>query len=478
MILRRMLMSFFLFILLTSLLNIVISHYSTEQVLEHFTSTFKNSLSESVTKNLQDYYKKEGSFSGVAEPMILPRELQLVFTEPHAHGPLWSPIDSNHNHYFTLAGDGWWDVVLVDEQGRILIGKELANNRMDEGYPITSDGKQLGTFWLIPKANSLLEITHSFLLLPVTRNNLLAAFLSSVIAFIFAYLVSRFFSSKIETLAQAAHNIAQGNLEYRVPVRSEEVLGKLAADFNTMADRLQKDRQLRRQLQADVVHELRTPLAVSQGILDSLESGFIPWDSNSLSSLQEEIGRMNRLVTDLHDLSKAETRQLSIQKELIYAGDLLERIEESFQKTAKLSNLDFLVDFPLAERSALLYIDPDRTVQIFLNLLHNAVRYTPAGGTIQITVRFQREMNKNGIELAVSDTGTGIAPEHMPHIFDRFYRGDQSRSRQTGGSGLGLAIAKEFVELQGGIITAKSTIGKGTTFYVWLPVELEAGLEI
>ncbi|WP_423244894.1 HAMP domain-containing sensor histidine kinase [Heliophilum fasciatum] len=302
---------------------------------------------------------------------------------------------------------------------------------------------------------------------------MLSAILSCVLALAFAYFVSRFFSAKIETLARAAHLIAQGQLEHRVPVSPNEVLGKLSADFNTMADHLQKGQQLRRQLQADVVHELRTPLAVSQGILDSLESKVIPWDERSLSSLQEEIGRMNRLVTDLHDLSKAETRQLSIQKELIYVGDLLERVQESFQETVRLAGVHFQVGLPPAESGALLYIDPDRTIQILLNLLHNALRYTPSGGMIQINLCLQIANNSPGINIMVTDTGTGIAPEHLPFIFDRFYRGDQSRSRQTGGSGLGLAIAKEYVELQGGQIMAASTLGAGTTIRLWLPVESE-----
>ncbi|MZP29196.1 HAMP domain-containing protein [Heliobacterium undosum] len=466
---KRFFLYFLALILLTAGLNLAITASGSKLSFDRFTAQFRDAFAEAAGVAITAHYRAHGDLEGLTEEAVTPRELVVRFPRQFERDP-----DHGPPPFVNVPGGGTWTVIVEDSAGQIVLGPEGttlagAHAGYATAYPLEVDGRRIGLLRLLPKENSLLETARNFLIVPLVIRQVGTVIIASIIALIIAFFISNRLIQPIGVLAEAARSIARGNLGHRVTLTGGDELGELAADFNTMAARLEEDQRLRRQLQADVVHELRTPLAVCQSLFDALESGVATWDKEALTTLQEETGRMNRLVHDLHALSKAETRQLSFCKEWLYVGDLLERLEESFSAAARQKGVSFTVTAERETAGTLLYVDPDRTVQIFLNLLHNALRHTCPGGFISVDT----QVRPGGIAIAVRDSGCGIAPEHLPHIFDRFYRIDESRTRRTGGSGLGLAIAREYALLQGGSISADSVPGQGSVFTVYLPTEEE-----
>jgi signal transduction histidine kinase len=244
-------------------------------------------------------------------------------------------------------------------------------------------------------------------------------------------------------------------------------LGELAASFNQMSADLTQSQELRRQMTADIAHELRTPLTVVLGHTEALSDGELPPDPETFEIIFDETKRLNRLVEDLRTLSLSDAGELHLNRSEIPPGDLLERAVAARKPEAKAKEIDLQID--ITGGLPAVDVDADRMIQVLVNLLDNALRYTPAGGWINLSAkRFQE-----GVAISVQDSGPGISPEDLEHLFERFYRGDKSRQREEGGSGLGLAIAKSLVESQGGNIKVESQPGEGARFIVELPVAIE-----
>jgi signal transduction histidine kinase len=265
-------------------------------------------------------------------------------------------------------------------------------------------------------------------------------------------------------LMEAAGRVAEGDYAARVAERGPRELRALSRAFNAMAGRLEKNEEQRRSLLADVTHELRTPLTVIQGNLEGLLDGVYPRDDARLAAILDETQVLSRLIEDLRTLSLAEAGALKLQREPIDLPALLGEAAASFRAQAEAAgvtvSLEAAPDLPLLEA------DPVRLREVAGNLIANALRYTPAGGRIQIQCSL--EGGGESVAVAVSDTGRGIAPGDLPHVFDRFYKSADSR-----GSGLGLAIAKNLVAAHGGEIAAHSPgmDGVGTTVRFTLPLE-------
>jgi len=268
----------------------------------------------------------------------------------------------------------------------------------------------------------------------------------------------------IRALARASQEIARGAYGSRVAAGGSDELALLAASFNEMAASLESAERRRRALLSDVAHELRTPLATIEGYVEGLRDGIVAPEQSTWSLLASETARLQRLVEDLQLVSRAEERQLDLRTQEVEPGalvaDAAARMAPSYE--AKGVRLVPEVEPGLPTVA----VDPDRLGEVLANLLDNALRHTPAGGTVSLRAALRR----GDLELAVSDTGEGIAPEHLGRVFERFYRADQARSRATGGSGIGLAIAKAIVEAHGGSLRAESDgPGRGATFVVTLP---------
>lgn len=317
---------------------------------------------------------------------------------------------------------------------------------------------------------------------------LIAALIAAVAAGLVSYFVARQVVAPIRAMTQASQHIAAGNYAERVPVRvapgNEDELGSLALSFNQMAARLEQTETMRRQLIGDVAHELRTPLTTIKGSMEALIDGVLPADETTFQQVYQEADRLQRLVTDLQELSRVEAHAYPLHLQPVRMGPLIQgvvaRLKHQFD--------DHGVSLEVACSASVpdLMADEDRLTQVLTNLLGNALQYTPEGGkvSVQCSVVSSQSLRNRSLHpvntplhtescllLTVTDTGTGIPAEHLPHVFDRFYRVDKSRSRAGGGSGIGLTIARHLIEAHGGQIWAESEgMGKGSQFIFYLPV--------
>ncbi len=363
-------------------------------------------------------------------------------------------------------------VVVADSAGE-MVGQELSPTELSLGAPIVVGNDVVGTVLVAWSRQIVLgEIEEAFLqsvrrslFFVILGGCLLAVGLGAIIA----YQITR----PLQELRQAAAEIASGNLESRVQIRGRDEVAELARSFNDMARALQRQEEKRRQMLADIAHELRTPLSVIRGHLEALLDGLYPLDSAHLAPVYNETLLLQRLVEDLRILSLAEAGKLPLEKSWFDAAKLINEIVELAEAEASEKGLTIRcsVESPLP-----LYADRQRIGQVIHNILANALNFTPEGGTIvvkagKVSPGSSAKGAEEFVEISITDTGPGIPPEDLPHIFDRFWRKEPSRSRSTGGSGLGLSIAKELVEAHGGSIQVQSTVGKGTTFTVMIPVK-------
>lgn len=275
---------------------------------------------------------------------------------------------------------------------------------------------------------------------------------------LFVMLGFRRVGSPVTDIVDAAQRVAAGDFTTRIDPAGPRFVRTVSSAFNTMTERLQNHDRQRRELMADIAHELRTPLTVIQGRLEGLLDGVYPRDDERLGSVLEETRVLGRLVEDLRTLANAETGILALQKEPTELTPLIRDVVQALSAGVASAGVSVVVaaqpDLPVVD------IDPLRIREVIANLLTNALRYTPAAGTVTISARRQT----HGIAVSVSDTGAGISPDDLPKIFDRFYKGRASR-----GSGLGLTIARNLVTAHGGTIRADSTPGRGTTITFDLP---------
>jgi signal transduction histidine kinase len=287
--------------------------------------------------------------------------------------------------------------------------------------------------------------------------------LSVVVGLIGGVTISRVISAPVNDLVKAARRIGDGQLAVRVPVRGSRELQDLARTFNKMAADLQQAETLRTNLMADVSHELRTPLAVLEGNLRAALDHVYVLDEAEIANLYTQTRHLIRLVNDLRELSLAEAGQLALEKSPVDLQALAAETLQALEPLAAEKNVRLANEVSVATE---VNADPFRLRQVMFNLLSNALRHTPEGGVISVRAKG----SPDAMTLSVADTGAGLAAEQLTSIFDRFFRADKSRSRETGGTGLGLAIAKAIITAHGGQIWAESAgLGKGSCFTFSLP---------
>ncbi|MEM8862020.1 MAG: ATP-binding protein [Chloroflexota bacterium] len=278
-------------------------------------------------------------------------------------------------------------------------------------------------------------------------------------------------------IRKASQAISKGDHSARVKVRARNELGRVANAFNEMAEEIEKQDQARKKMVADVAHELRTPLTVMKSNLEAMLDGIIDPTNDELSELHDEVGRLSRMIEDLRMLSLADSGELPIIKGEVDVRQLLGTIVTRYTALAESREIELVLDdtsVPL-----IIYADADKMQQAIRNLLENALHYTPQGGRVRVTA----VQDQARAQISIIDTGSGIQAEELENLFDRFWRGDRSRNRNSGGSGLGLAIVQQITELHGGSVTAVSPDGAGAVFTITMPldgakVEPESVLEI
>lgn len=294
------------------------------------------------------------------------------------------------------------------------------------------------------------------------------AIVGGIIGILFGVLMGRSLTAPLNNLAEAARAIGARNLSRRVEEKGTDEIRDVARAFNEMAADLEQAEQLRRNLLADVAHELRTPLSVLQANLRAILDEVYPLDVTEIARLYDQTRFLHRLVNDLHELAQAEARQLSLNLQQTDPARLARQTAETFRPAAEAKEVELSLVLPAGLPPV--QIDRARFSQVLQNLLGNALRHTPPGGLITI----ETGIESDSLRLSISDTGAGIAPEHLPYIFDRFYRADPARSHDSSGAGLGLAIARAIVEAHHGQISVVSegNSGQGTTFTIHLPLEI------
>lgn len=360
---------------------------------------------------------------------------------------------------------------LTTADGNLIYGNSADENTQPlHSLPIIVDGETQAVLTVVDVQNTPGGLNARGLLRPpleVEQTILLVIFVGSGIGILFGVLMSRTLTAPLDDLTEAAEAIGRGQLNRRVQVNGTAETASLARSFNAMIEKLQHTEMLRRNMVADVAHELRTPITALQANIYAILDDAYPMTKTEIAGLYEQTRMLSRLVNDLHELSQAEARQLPLDRISVDLSQALPEFVAPFRSVAESKGvrLELLIPPALPPIS----VDVERINQVLHNLLSNALRHTPSGGVIQIAAN----ADENGVRIAVKDSGDGIAPEHLPNVFERFYRADYARSRQAGGTGLGLAIARAIVEAHDGHISVSSAgvQGQGTTFLVQLPLQ-------
>ncbi len=351
--------------------------------------------------------------------------------------------------------------VIVVSSGPFRIGESVDAEEVAEGVSITIDGEIVGTVLVSAPPPGPDPREQEYLNRTLWALGVGAVGAGSA-ALLVGLLLSRHFLRPLTELTQAITAMKQGDLNQQVQVRTRDELGALAQTFNQMSAEIHRANQLRKQMTADIAHDLRTPLMVISGYLEALRDGTLKPTQERFDAMDQEALLLKRLIDDLRTLSLADAGELKLVYQSVSPRELLEQVSQSFTPLAAEQQVTLHV---AAEESLPpLYVDRERMLQVLANLVSNALRYTPAGGSV--TLRAQQQQDR--VQLVISDTGSGIPEDKLPNIFERFYRIEESRTENQGESGLGLAIAKSIVEAHRGTIAAQSRVGSGTSMIITL----------
>lgn len=442
-----------------------------------------------LVSSLTEYYEKNGSWDGIetywSDLRWREARLTAVTQQPKSQTPNEYPnFGFGPNPGDPMGGPGGPErdrirlFGLADANGKVLIpsdpkypaGSTAPSDQLKDGAAITVNNQKVGTLMMIrlqPRFNP-----EENLFLQRTTDALIYASLGALlIAVLLGIFLARTLIRPLQALTVAARNIAQGEWEQEVRVTTHDEIGQLAAAFNTMSQEVTRVNQQRRQMTADIAHDLRTPLTVIAGYIESMRDGVLQPTNERLTLIYTEIERLQNLVNDLRMLSQVDAGELPLHRQFIDPLDLLERAAAPFQHSAEQNGIHLAVSAP--DGLPLIYVDEARMMQVLSNLISNSMRYTPEGGEICLSAETHLDgAGASQMRLTVRDTGSGMPAEELPLIFDRFYRVDKSRSSgDVGETGLGLAIVKALVEAHGGKIEVESTLGKGTAMHLLLPVE-------
>jgi len=444
-------LSFAVIIMLSVGLVYFLTAESVTRQFDEYRQSKREDLGVSLGSQLSWYYGETGEWIGVDN--LFYREARIVIGDEVYIGRTISVAG-----IFSIANEEGDIFLSTDSEEEI--GRPLTDEELTTGLPIVVDGVRVGTL-VVGEAGPNLDPLEAEFLSSAIRSAMLGGGIAIGLALILSIFLILQILSPLKKLTRATTRIARGDLSGAVNLRSHDELGQLGQSFDQMIENLRHSETLRQMMTADIAHELRTPVTIIQGTLEALIDGVYEPSDETIAPIYEETLHLGRLIDDLRDLALAEAGELRLEKEPVDLEGLIRQVAE-----AAVSSLD---EPPALRIDAVSPVptlegDPKRLRQVIANLLGNAFRHTPPRGEIRIKITPAGA----GIEFSVSDTGPGIAEEDLPHLFERFYRGDPARSR-GGGTGLGLAIVKQWVEAHGGTIRAENVPGSGARFTVWLP---------
>ena len=431
----------------------ITARWNTRQEFINFLSDQSKS---NIVSNLSIYHQQNGSWVGVENTFI-----QSNGRQPPGMGMGQGPRAETLQPFALTDKNGY----VIISNGTFRPGDKIPRDDLELGVSITENNEIIGILVPIrvPFQGSQRELEF------IERTNLTllyGALIGAVVALFLGIFLSRTITRPLRELTEATHAVSQGDLSQQVPVRTKDELGELANAFNKMSAELLRSVNARRQMTADIAHELRTPLSLIFGHAEAVHDEVLPPSKENFEIIREEAERLGHLVDDLRTLSLADAGELSINPQIIEPGQLLQEVASLYQFQMK--KRDISLELDIASPLPKLEIDPGRMTQVLTNILDNAARHTPEGRRIVLSARQIHER----VELAIQDSGPGLPPEETDRIFERFYRADASRQRDVvapGGSGLGLAIAKSIVLAHNGQLWAESGPEKGLKVIISLP---------
>ncbi len=412
---------------------------------------------DAVMDVLTEHYAQHGNWDDLAKEvdqiLFPPFVKPFPVAPPNAHG-----FESQR-----------YPFVVVDAQGFIVYGstiwmeQPISPEILERGEPLVVEGETVG-YLLNARISPQWERNspQGSFLATINQAMIFATLSAFGVALILSALLARSLTSPLRELSAATEKVTQGALGYTVTVRTKDEIGQLGQSFNRMSTELARINALRKQMTADIAHELRTPLSVLLGYTESLSDGKLQGTSQIYTTMHEMTRHLSHLVDDLRTLSLAEAGELSFNFQNLNLPTLLERLAQVYRPKAAEKDITMHVDYQPSVRQ--IHADLDRLIQVLDNLLSNALRHTPEGGAVWLSAKDQG----SDVVVCVKDSGQGIPPEELPFIFDRFYRGDRSRT-PSGSTGLGLSIAKSLTEAMGGVIEIQSQWGEGSTFCLRFP---------
>jgi signal transduction histidine kinase len=395
-----------------------------------------------------DYYHRHGSWQGVSGVQLDPKQ-ELIPAWQSDQGP-FTLVDT-HTDQVVLAGQGYQ------------VGAVMPSEAISNGIPIKSDNETVGIL-LINRPFYRIGPPGSAFLDRINIQILGSGLLAVGLALILAVILSRTLTRPIRELTAATQAVSVGGQAHQVPVRSRDELGQLATSFNRMSADVARSLNMRRQMTADIAHELRTPISIILGHAEAVHDGVLPASPETFEIIREEASRLGHLVDDLRTLSMADAGELKLTLRPYPPEQLLNDTQRLYahQSRQKKVTISTNIEAGLPE----VEMDPQRMKEVFMNILDNALRYTPENGNIMLSAGLVDDV----VEFKVQDSGPGVESCELDRIFERFYRTEPSRTRDAGGSGLGFAIAKSIVEKHKGRIWGESKPDEGLTVIIHLPV--------
>jgi signal transduction histidine kinase len=415
---------------------------------------------QEIVRKAENYYRINGSWDGIEsiaanfQPTMMGGSMNMgmnMNTGPGKNGE-FTIIDTNRVVVWSSAGNE--------------VGSTMDESVLENAITL-SIAPQKVVGYLIVNNRQVVQATEVSPLIEKLRAVVLrSGLIVGILALILAILLANQLIKPVRLLTQAADSLAGGKLSTRVKVKGQDEIAHLGMSFNTMAENLESAESRKKAMTADIAHELRSPLAVQKAQLEAMQDGIVPITQENLQTVVEQTNFLTRLVDDLRTLALVDAGELTLEMQEVDFLSLISKVVERFKPQADQQKVE--LEFVNAAKTEVINVkaDPDRMTQILGNLIANALHHTPAGGRIKI------DLKKNGGQVIVSvrDHGCGIPDDDLPHLFERFYRGDKSRNRQDSGStGLGLSIARNLARVHGGDLTAENAEGGGALFILTLP---------
>ena len=414
--------------------------------------------SQRASGDFQHYIEQTGT--------IRYRRFTDILSRLYGAGSGWSGVQAEVERMAQISGQR---VLVADMQDRVvgdsghkLTGSLVSPSWARLGSSVYWAGKRVGVLYVNPVAGP--DPVDLAFITALNRSVLLGALVAGLAAILVTLVLASGILRPVERLTAAVRRLKTGDLSVRVSVGSQDEIGELANAFNAMAGSLAEQEELRRNMIGDIAHELRTPLTNLRGYLEAARDGLVAPDAGLVDNLYEETMLLQRLVADLQELALAEAGQLDLEPQRVGLAGIAEQALGILRPQADAKGIQLYAEMP--SDLPPVDVDPARIGQVLRNLLGNALLHTPSGGSITVIGR----ATAGEVAVSVCDTGSGVHPEDLPHVFDRFYRADKSRARHTGGAGLGLAIVKQLVLAHGGSVSASSSPGEGSTFTFTIPL--------